>query len=91
MQQKTLVNRSNLAVYYKNLDVRVTTEFLLYDFSSLVAAIGGSLGLFLGVSCYQMALEAWQQLILMVSSIFIYLIILYSFLLQGKKASAKFR
>jgi len=32
-------------------DIDVFTEILLYDFAAIVAAVGGSLGLFLGFSC----------------------------------------
>ena len=28
-------------------------EIVLYDFNAVVASVGGSLGLFLGFSCYQ--------------------------------------
>ena len=31
-------------------------EMLLYDLNSIVSAVGGSLGLFLGFSCFQVAL-----------------------------------
>ena len=64
MQLKTLVNMSNIAIYYKNMDILVKEEVLLYDFNALVAAVGGSLGLFLGPSCYQMASELWIKFML---------------------------
>ena len=56
MQLKTLVNRSNIAIYYEDTDTLVTEEVLLYDLNSIVSAVGGSLGLFLGFSCFQGAL-----------------------------------
>ena len=56
MQLKTLVNRSNIAIYYENTDTIVSEEMLLYDLNSIVSAVGGSLGLFLGFSCFQVAL-----------------------------------
>ena len=56
MQLKTLVNMSNIAIYYENIDTLVTEEVLLYDLNSIVSAVGGSLGLFLGFSCFQGAM-----------------------------------
>ena len=55
-QLKPLVNQSNLAVYYEITDTIVTEEVLLYDLNSIVSAVGGSLGLFLGFSCFQGAM-----------------------------------
>ena len=44
-------NESRLMVYFANFGVTLTTEYLTYDFSAIVSAVGGSLGLFLGFSC----------------------------------------
>ena len=52
-QLKPLVNQSNIAIYYDLTDTIVTEEVLLYDLNSIVSAVGGSLGLFLGFSCFQ--------------------------------------
>ena len=49
---KRYVNESNLKLFYKTKKVRVTEEVLLYDFNTIVGTVGGSLGLFLGFSCY---------------------------------------
>ena len=38
--------------YYKTLNVETKTQILLYDVSRMLSTFGGSLGLFLGVSCY---------------------------------------
>ena len=57
MQLETLVNRSNIAIYYENTDTLVTEELLLYDLTTIVSAVGGSLGLFLGFSCLQGAMR----------------------------------
>ena len=35
---------------YPNLDVQVSTKTYLVDFNTLVSAVGGGLGLFLGIS-----------------------------------------
>ena len=32
-------------------DIDIFTEIRLYDFAAIIAAVGGSLGLFLGFSC----------------------------------------
>ena len=56
MQLKPLVNRSNIAINYGNTNTHVTREILLYDFNAILSAVGGSLGLFLGFSCYQATL-----------------------------------
>ncbi len=45
-------------VYYQTTRVLVYEEYLLFDFGSIVSAVGGSLGLFLGFSCWQMVKEA---------------------------------
>ena len=55
-QLRPLVNQSNIAVYYELTDTIVTEEVLLYDLNSIVSAVGGSLGLFLGFSCFQGAM-----------------------------------
>ncbi len=50
-----LSNASDFLVYWNTMDVIHSSEDLLYDTSSIVAAVGGSLGLFLGFSCYDLA------------------------------------
>ena len=35
------------------MNVETEEQILIYDFSAIVAAVGGSLGLFLGFSCLQ--------------------------------------
>ncbi len=42
---------SELVLFYRTSRVGHTKEVVLYDFGSIVAAVGGSLGLFLGFSC----------------------------------------
>ena len=36
--------------------VKVTEEYVVYDFNGILAAMGGSLGLFLGFSCFDFLL-----------------------------------
>ena len=55
-----LVNRSSYALYYNTMDVLMVEEVLLFDFNTIVAAIGGSMGLFLGFSCLQLAKDGYH-------------------------------
>ena len=41
------------AAYWDTTDVETRHEHVLYDLNSIIASIGGSMGLFLGFSCYQ--------------------------------------
>ncbi len=45
-------------LYYGDGHVKVEEEYRLMDFPAIVSATGGSLGLFLGLSCYGVAWEA---------------------------------
>ena len=49
---RACANESRLMAYYSNFEAATTTEYLIYDFGSIVAAVGGSLDLFLGFSCH---------------------------------------
>ena len=44
-------NQTLIWYMHGSQDIDVFTEIRLYDFSAIVAAVGGSLGLFLGFSC----------------------------------------
>ena len=37
--------------YYETISTKVTMEYVIYDLSNVMTAIGGNLGLFLGYSC----------------------------------------
>ena len=41
-----------IAIYYTSNMVTRTDEYLVYDFSNILAALGGALGLFIGFSFY---------------------------------------
>ncbi len=60
---KNLGNKTFIFVYYHTTRVMVYEDYLLFDFGSIVSAVGGSLGLFLGFSCWQMVkgLSALKQ------------------------------
>ena len=47
----SLSNSTIIWYMHGSSDIDVFTEILLYDFTAIVAAVGGSLGLFLGFSC----------------------------------------
>ncbi len=46
-------NYTHVYVSYTTTRVMVSEEYQLFDFGAIVAAVGGSLGLFLGFSCWQ--------------------------------------
>ena len=58
-------NQTVLYFYWDNLDVLVEEEYLLMDWNAIVAAVGGSLGLFLGFSCLDFLLKFLSQVELM--------------------------
>ena len=45
-----------MIVSYKSLNVEERTEQLVYDLGSVLAAAGGHMGLFLGLSCMSILL-----------------------------------
>ena len=38
-------------LYFKEIEYELREEYILFDSNSVVASIGGSLGMFLGFSC----------------------------------------
>ena len=46
-----------ISMYYQSNHLRLLEEYLIFDFSSILVAIGGSLGLFLGFSFFQCGTE----------------------------------
>ncbi len=42
---------SCIFMFYKTTTYKIFEEYLLYDTNTIISAIGGSLGLFLGFSC----------------------------------------
>ena len=47
-----LNSTSHTAMFYGKPTIYVEKEVLMYDFNAIISAVGGSLGLFLGFSCY---------------------------------------
>ena len=59
-------------MYYAQTEVQVKEEFLIYDLNAIVAAIGGSLGLFLGFSCYEVARGGLEKARNLVKGFFVF-------------------
>ena len=52
MYMNSSLSNSTLIWYmHGSSDIDIFTEIRLYDFAAIIAAVGGSLGLFLGFSC----------------------------------------
>lgn len=49
---------TRLFVYYYSVEEEYNQEYVLFDFNAIVAAVGGSMGLFLGFSFLECALAA---------------------------------
>ena len=54
-------NRSSLWVSYASPKIRVEEEYTLMGFNTMISATGGSLGLFLGLSCYGVAWKILEK------------------------------
>ena len=61
-------NNSQVSVYFTSLNSQVSKEVTLFGFSSIVASVGGSLGLFVGFSCLDAAMTLVEQVKAMVSA-----------------------
>ena len=48
-------NQTHLSVRYASPKVKIEKEFTLMGVNAIISATGGSLGLFLGLSCYGVA------------------------------------
>lgn len=59
---KDMGNFTSIYVFYRSSTVTVVEEYRLFDFNAIVAAVGGSLGLFLGFSCWQFVLSTAEVL-----------------------------
>ncbi len=59
-----LGNLTSVSLYFKTSHVIAYEEYLLYDLNTIVAAVGGSLGLFLGFSCWHcmvLVVDRWTK------------------------------
>ncbi len=68
LRQKPLVSSNDrasagFAMYYGSGLVRKSRQLRLYDFNTIVAAVGGSMGLFLGFSCLDFTIRAVDWLV----------------------------
>lgn len=57
------VTTTMLDIYVWDNAVKKTYDYYLYDGSSIVAAVGGNLGLFLGFSCYSLGKDLIDRFI----------------------------
>lgn len=57
------MNRTSFWPYYSEGSIKIQEEYRLMDLGAIISATGGSLGLFLGFSCYGMAwdLLGWLE------------------------------
>ncbi len=64
--QNNVKRLTYIKVFYRTTAVFHYSEYALYDFGTIVGAVGGSLGLFLGFSCFQcggwLINIAWRKL-----------------------------
>jgi Amiloride-sensitive sodium channel len=49
--QFEIVFKTAVWIYFSTTTVMIQEEYLLYDMGTVVAAVGGNLGLFIGFSC----------------------------------------
>ena len=63
---KESINKTTLYAYYAGPNVKIEEEYTLMGTTAIISATGGSLGLFLGFSCY----GAVWNIIEMVETIF---------------------
>ena len=49
-------------LYFKEIEYELKEEYILFDSNAIVASIGGSLGMFLGVSCLGLGSMLLRQL-----------------------------
>ena len=54
-------DESLVIVYFSSLDSEVSREITLFGTTSIIASVGGSLGLFLGFSCLEAALTLAEK------------------------------
>jgi len=54
---------SSIFLFYSTTRVQVQEEIALYDFNAIVSSVGGSLGLFFGLSFWQLASMASKKIL----------------------------
>ena len=55
-------NSSHLSFYFKHLEVEEQKEYVLFDLEAILAAVGGSMGMFLGFSFLDFGLKIMAKL-----------------------------
>ena len=56
-------NQSTMVLYYPNNQTRIEAEYELFGLTSIIASVGGSMGLFLGFSCLDSAMSLLEKVI----------------------------
>ena len=56
------VNKTSFMAQFNKPYVTIEEEYLLFDTVAIISATGGSLGLFLGLSCYSTILTGFEWL-----------------------------
>ena len=59
---KAVQNKTTLSVRYASPKVKIEEEYTLMSVNAIISATGGSLGLFLGLSCYGVAWKVLETL-----------------------------
>ena len=58
----SVVNKTSFWAQFNHPYVTIKEEYLLFDTVAIISATGGSLGLFLGLSCYSTILTGFEWL-----------------------------
>ena len=54
-------NKTTLWVFFAGPNIKIEEEYLLMGTNAIISATGGSLGLFLGLSCYGVAWKILEK------------------------------
>ena len=69
---KGSINKTTLHSYYASPNVRIEEEYMLLGPLTMISATGGSLGLFLGFSCYGAIWNIFEMVETIFHSIFMF-------------------
>ena len=56
-------NKSWIMMYYPTNQTRIEAEYELFGLTSIIASVGGSMGLFLGFSCLDSAMGILEKVV----------------------------
>ena len=63
-------NKTTLWIWHESSKVKIEEEYVLMGGNAIISATGGSLGLFLGLSCYGVALNILERVRAACNSVF---------------------